>query len=96
MIISSTMGSVGILHKLTVLNEGGYSRVLTTYNGQSKSRWKYQYYNLYWLSSDHYNGITENYIIQITILLHKYFVTVSYPFLSLNIAFVIYVITSIC
>ena len=58
-IISSIMGSIGILHKLAVPNEGGYSRVLTTYNGQSKFSWKCQYYNPYWLSSDYNNGITQ-------------------------------------
>ena len=82
MIISSTMGSVGILHKLAIPNEGGYGRVLTTYNGQSKSLWKYQYYNPYWLNSDHNNRITENYIFIITMLSHNYFIIVAYLFHS--------------
>jgi len=33
--------SVDILYKLAVPNKGEYNRVLTTYNGQSKSPWKY-------------------------------------------------------
>ena len=72
-------GSVGILHNLAIPNNGGYSKVLTTYNGQSESPWKYQYYNPYWLSSGHNNGIIENHIFLITMFLYKYFITVAYP-----------------
>ena len=49
---------VGILHKLAITNKGGYSRASPIFNGQSESPWKYQYYNPYWLSSEHNKGIT--------------------------------------
>ena len=76
---SLTMAVGWHLYKLVFSNKGRYNRVLTTFNDQSLLPWKCQYFNPYWLSSDHNNGITQKLYFFDNYTLHKYFIIVAYP-----------------